>query len=113
LLTPLFCFAPLVWPIANYQLPFAVVQPGWEGCRLKQHEAVARALQKLLHKPFRISEAFGAVSRPFWTARKRSQALNALQKLLHKPFRISEAFGAVSRPFGLRVKRSQALNAEC
>jgi len=33
------------------------------------------ALQKLLHKPFRISESFGAVSRPFGLRVKRSQAL--------------------------------------
>jgi hypothetical protein len=38
LLTPRFSFVSLAWPIANYQLPFAVLQPGWQGCRLKQHQ---------------------------------------------------------------------------
>jgi hypothetical protein len=61
---------------ADFWLP-AFLPPGWEGCQLKQHQTVARALQKLLHKPFRISEAFATVSGPFWTARKRSQALSA------------------------------------
>jgi hypothetical protein len=41
--------------------------PGWKGCWLNNTRLPRglNALQKLLHKPFKISEAFAAVSGPF------------------------------------------------